>query len=158
MHYSSALEALASSLHHAANIAFPEISYETRDWETMSGWTQAQKTEAARNSTWPMVTKVRRPLPKECVVLAMFLQSWGSTALGFGGIGGAAITSAYTVVVESPTSIKGVYWAGRLAYLLDPSSQTKEQKEAFAADLAANKTVARAQAALRYGATIPERS
>jgi hypothetical protein len=34
-------------------------------------------------------------------VAAMFVQTWGSTALGFGGIGGQAITSAYVCVIES---------------------------------------------------------
>lgn len=29
----------------------------------------------------------------------MFPQAWGSTSLGFGGIGGQAMTSAYTTVI-----------------------------------------------------------
>lgn len=30
----------------------------------------------------------------------MFLQTWGDTSLGFGGIGGQTMTSAYTAVVR----------------------------------------------------------
>ena len=50
----------------------------------------------------------------------MFTQTWGSTALGFGGIGGQAITSAYVCVIES--NLLGqfaVYFGGRLAYVIE---------------------------------------
>lgn len=49
----------------------------------------------------------------------VFEQLWGSTALGFGGFGGSAMTSAYTVVCV-PTRSKSekcfVYFAGKYAY------------------------------------------
>jgi hypothetical protein len=50
----------------------------------------------------------------------MFPQTWGSTALGFGGIGGQAISSAYVCVIES-NLVGGyaVYFGGRLAYVID---------------------------------------
>ena len=49
--------------------------------------------------------------------MTMFLQTWGSTALGFGGIGGQAITSAYTTVVEDIyTGWCGVFFGEKLAY------------------------------------------
>lgn len=51
-----------------------------------------------------------------------FTQAWGSTALGFGGIGGQAITKANTYVLE-PVAPNApdyktchVYFAGRYAY------------------------------------------
>lgn len=56
-----------------------------------------------------------RPAPHHCSVV-MFEQTWGSTALGFGGVGGQAITSAYTVVIEGPRGDACVYFGGRLAY------------------------------------------
>ncbi len=37
----------------------------------------------------------------EFEVMAVFLQVWGSTALGFGGIGGQSITAAYTTVIQN---------------------------------------------------------
>jgi hypothetical protein len=50
----------------------------------------------------------------------MFPQTWGSTALGFGGIGGQAITSAYVCVIESNlVGSYAVYFGGRLAYVID---------------------------------------
>jgi hypothetical protein len=50
----------------------------------------------------------------------MFPQTWSSTALGFGGIGGQAFTSAYVCVIES-TLVGGyaVYFCGRLAYVIN---------------------------------------
>ena len=61
--------------------------------------------------------------PHEFDVYA-FPQLWGSTALGFGGIGGQAMTEALTVVVIHRTShIAGVYFDGELAYIIKDSNQ-----------------------------------
>ena len=50
----------------------------------------------------------------------VFPQTWGSTALGFGGIGGQAITSAYTTVIEELTfGIWGVFFGNRLADVIE---------------------------------------
>ena len=57
--------------------------------------------------------------------LYTFEQTWGSTALGFGGVGGQAITSA-TTYVFIPISINQkcfVYFAGRFAYAVDYSDK-----------------------------------
>lgn len=52
-------------------------------------------------------------------VFRMFPQTWGSTALGFGGIGGQAMTSAYTTVVcDDYIGWNGVFFGERLAYLI----------------------------------------
>ena len=73
----------------------------------------------------------------------VFPQTWGSTALGFGGCGGQAITEAYTTVVEmswdyvnktddirglnlitSDDRIYAVFFDGKLAYIcLNPNEQ-----------------------------------
>lgn len=51
--------------------------------------------------------------------VTVFLQTWGSTSLGFGGIGGQAMTSAYTTVIWEETSgIYGVFFDKRLAYVI----------------------------------------
>ena len=53
--------------------------------------------------------------------LHTFEQTWGSTALGFGGIGGQAMTRARTYVFI-PVSCNQkcfVYFAGRFAYAVD---------------------------------------
>ena len=57
-----------------------------------------------------------------------FEQVWGSTALGFGGMGGQEMTSA-TTYVFIPTCCDQkcfVYFAGRFAYAADYSEAFKE--------------------------------
>ena len=53
--------------------------------------------------------------------LHTFNQMWGSTALGFGGIGGQAMTNARTYVFVPITCNQKcfVYFAGRFAYQAD---------------------------------------
>jgi len=57
------------------------------------------------------------------IKVTIFEQTWGSTALGFGGIGGQAMTSAYTTVIWDYTiNIWAVYFGNRMAYIiLDPN-------------------------------------
>lgn len=47
-----------------------------------------------------------------------FPQTWGSTALGFGGMGGAAMTKAYTTVIVCRENA-AVFFAGRHCYSID---------------------------------------
>lgn len=47
-----------------------------------------------------------------------FPQTWGSTALGFGGIGGAAMTKAYTTVIVCRENA-AVFFAGRHCYSVE---------------------------------------
>ena len=53
----------------------------------------------------------------------VFKQPWGSTALGFPGVGGCAMTSAYTTVICSDDyKYCAVFFGDRLAYLVkDPN-------------------------------------
>ena len=57
--------------------------------------------------------------------LHTFEQIWRSTALGFGGVGGQAVTSAMTYVFI-PMGVNQkcfVYFAGRFAYTVDYSDK-----------------------------------
>lgn len=103
---------LHHALAHAAYEAFSEIQYEDRDWAKF------RKTgEDVR------IQKTRRPTEYDMTVMAMFPQTWSSTALGFGGIGGQAITSDYVVVIECGNEY-AVYFGGRHAYTItDPSAK-----------------------------------
>ena len=98
-------------LAHAAYEGFPEYEYETRDWES-------KNPKAIIKKTVPHTELFM-------TVYAMFPQAWSSTAMGFGGIGGQAITSAYTVVLESEVGYGYcVYFGGRFAYnILKPTQQ-----------------------------------
>lgn len=49
----------------------------------------------------------------------VFPQTWGSTALGFGDVGGCAITKVYTTVIyEEYLNVAGVFFGERLAYIV----------------------------------------
>jgi hypothetical protein len=51
---------------------------------------------------------------RECRVVS-WPQTWGSTACGFGGMGGCMMTTAQTTVIVGPLGDVAVYHAGRLA-------------------------------------------
>ena len=95
------------------------------------------------------------------VWMDVFNQTWGSTALGFGGCGGSAMTDAYTTVVRvhfSPKSstetnvihklpdFYGVYFDGRFAYQV----YDDEVSDLFFQDLTARHMVDVQSAASRY--------
>lgn len=153
MRLHSPLECLSSALNHAAYLALPDLKYEDRDWDAFNAWTP-ERQHAARTGQEPMpvVQRTRRPRADECEVLAMFAETWGSTALGFGGMGGAAMTPAYTVVVGGPCGESAVYWHGKFAYLVDSREQTDEQRAHWTQDLSRRITVSKAEAGQRYGA------
>lgn len=55
----------------------------------------------------------------EFEVINVFSQTWSSTALGFGGIGGQAITSAYTTIIENvDLGYVAVFFGERMAYVI----------------------------------------
>lgn len=64
----------------------------------------------------PTESYKRRPYLREVEVYS-FPQGWGSTALGFGGIGGQSITQAQTTIVISGCDA-AVYFARNLAYVI----------------------------------------
>lgn len=75
--------------------------------------------------------KETRPREDQCEVYH-FPQVWSSTALGFGGVGGNAITSAYTTVVVGPFGDACVYFNGRFAYqVLNANAAFYEDLSAF---------------------------
>lgn len=154
------VETLAASVYHAAHAALPDYVYEMVDHaatyqmpteERRAGQEREQRGEVV----FPRRTITQRPHISQCVVRYMFPQLWNSTALGFGSIGGAAMTDAYTVIIEGPGGHLAVYWSGRFGYLVDPAQQTPEQKAAFAGDVAAFRTASRRDAVGRYGVQLP---
>lgn len=64
----------------------------------------------------PPQMATRRPNPYDVEVYS-FPQGWGSTALGFGGVGCQAMTSAQTTVVVDGHSA-AVYFGKGLAYVI----------------------------------------
>lgn len=52
-----------------------------------------------------------------------FEQVWGSTSLGFNGIGGSTMTSAWTHVVFTYDGKRHVFFNGRHAYTVDSANE-----------------------------------
>lgn len=99
---------LAECIAHAQYVGFADIEYQSRDWSKPN--TPGEE---------HYVAKTRRPNTYDFEVSAMFTQTWGSTALGFGGIGGSAMTTSYVVVLQSHlTGEYLVYFGSRFAYKL----------------------------------------
>ena len=127
-----------TSLHRALSAAIyrdlPDIEYYDRDWAKWNTLSKQEQIEDIKNNTPPEIKKSRRPRDEDVEVF-MFLQTWGSTALGYGGIGGSAMTTSYTVVV----SLHGaacVYFGGdRLAYRLDFIELSAEGRKRFIDDI-----------------------
>lgn len=60
----------------------------------------------------------------------VFTQTWGSTALGFSGIGGAAMTTAWTHVVLTSDGKYHIFFDGRYAYSVEnPTEEFKHDLE-----------------------------
>lgn len=121
---------LAASVHHAVLVGLKPELYEIYRYEGTE-----------RVATGEMGEKRRHVNDVECT---MFSQTWGSTALGFGGIGGQAMTDAYTVVVYGPMGDVCVYFGGRFAYHIE------RPNDVFREDVRDNRMFTVAGAAARY--------
>ncbi len=105
---------LAECIAHAQYVGFSDIEYDQMDYAAVVNAKTAEEKRASMSAT---VRAKRRPTTRDFTVYAMFPQTWGSTALGHGGIGGAAITTAYTVVLECiETGEMLVYFGSRFCY------------------------------------------
>jgi hypothetical protein len=111
---SNHIGALHGALAHAAYEGFDVHTYEDRDWAAYGNGDKEAR-----------ITKTRKHTEYDMTVEGMFPQTWGSTALGFGGIGGAAMTTAYTIVISSDLNGQYcVYFGGQFAYRIDkPNKQ-----------------------------------
>lgn len=127
----------------------PDIEYKTRDWNAWHQLSKEAQADAIRNRTEPQKTGTRRP-HEDDVEIIMFAQTWGSTALGYGGMGGAAVTSAYTVVVSDGDCHCVYFGGGELAYKVSYSKLNTTGKENLTADIRNHNMVARNQHVTRY--------
>ncbi len=92
----------AESVMRALVTDLPDITYESR-----------------RPGSTPDQTETKQPRPdfRDLRDIRSFIETWSSTALGFGGMGGAAMSDALTVVILCGNTI-AVYWQGRLGYTM----------------------------------------
>jgi len=104
MRAGNCVESLAAAYYAALYVDLPPVEYRQ--------WTPAMK----KDGVLPHDAPIANCRPDDLdVQVAHFEQDWGDTSLGFGGIGGQAITSAYTTVITCNGSA-AVYFAGRHAY------------------------------------------
>ena len=153
MNATNPIETLASCMADAAYSAFPEYKYQDRNWEKYRIWqvtvfdklsqedkkklyAEERQTGVAMGPADCYVEKSRKHSFYDLTVHSMFPQTWSSTALGFGGIGGQAFTSAYVCVIESNlVGQYAVYFGGRLAYVIE------RPNEKFVEDIARQRMV-----------------
>jgi hypothetical protein len=134
MNATNPIETLAGCMAHAAYEAFPEYKYQDRNWANHDKWRATLTREEMKTAVAPdecFVEKTRKHSYYDLTVYSMFPQTWSSTALGFGGIGGQAITSAYVCIIES-NLVGGyaVYFGNRFAYLINrPNEKFAEDVE-----------------------------
>ena len=139
MNATNPIETLAGAMAHAAYEAFPVYVYQDRDWAKHDKWRSSLSREEMKTAVAPAdcyVEKTRKHSMYDLTVFTMFPQTWSSTALGFQGIGGQAITSAYVCIIES--NLLGqlaVYFGERLAYVI------KRPNEKFMEDIASQRMV-----------------
>lgn len=108
---------LADCIAHAQYKGFSDIHYEDRDWQHYRDTGEHKG-----------ISKTRRPATRDFGVYAMFAQTWGSTALGHGGVGGTSMTTAYTVVLECyATGEFLVYFGGSFCYAVSRKSKNIDQ-------------------------------
>ena len=124
MNATNPIETLSKSMAHAAYEAFPEYAYKDRDWEKYNEWRNKLNKEQLKTANFApadcYIEKSRKHSLDDLTVATMFPQTWSSTALGFGGIGGQAFTSAYVCVIESNLIGQfAVYFGGSLAYVIE---------------------------------------
>lgn len=105
------LNDLAAAIHQACLRDLPEIHY--MGYDSKKAKLQIPYSEKC---TQPMT---RRPTPYDLDDVEMWSQMWGSTALGFGGMGGAAMTTATVILVWMNNRRNvAVYFGGRHAYTI----------------------------------------
>jgi hypothetical protein len=149
MRLGSPLQAVHSALAQALYKDLPDIPYESRDWAAWHKLNKQAQADAIRNRTEPRVSLTRRPREDDVEVI-MFPQTWGSTALGYGGMGGAAVTEAYTVVVCKGDLYCVYFGEGECAYTIKYSELTSEGRERLREDIRNHTMPSRSSMRSRY--------
>lgn len=112
---------LQLALSHAKYVGFGDIEYEKIDFSALRN---AESTDGLVEARQGKIKAFRQHEFHDIGVFAVFQQTWGNTALGHGGIGGSAITTAYTIVLESlRTGEYLVYFGGRFCYRVPLKSE-----------------------------------
>lgn len=144
----SPVEDLAQAIGHATHVGFSDIVYQSPDYTDPTHFKKMRQ-----EGTMKMVEKRRRPMAyNDFEVYAMFAQVWGSTALGHGGVGGASMTTAYTIVLHCrATGEFLVYFGGMPAYKVRYEKPSEYEK--FSVDISNRNVLSKREAMAAHGAT-----
>jgi hypothetical protein len=64
------------------------------------------------------------------IELHLISQTWGNTSCGWQGIGGAAMTPAYTTIIENKWyNLSFIYYSGKLAYICEVDDKYNDYKQ-----------------------------
>jgi hypothetical protein len=154
MHKQNPLLPLHEALSAALLRDLRDIQYETTDWaaahqlrETLPAADYAAR---QRERTLPVKTMTRRP-SADAVDVILFPQTWGSTALGYGGVGGAAMSEAYTIIVSTGGEACVYFGGGALAYRVDFTKMSVKERRAWEAALSSRNMPGRMEALPLFG-------
>jgi hypothetical protein len=130
------IETLAECIGAALHRDLPDVVYKDRDWDKWRKLTKEQQIDAYKNPDKYDIHVVKTGRPNKWnIEVVMFPQTWGSTALGYGGMGGAAMTDAYTVIVSNNNDYCVYFGCDRLAYRVNPYKLTDESRNKFLEDI-----------------------
>jgi hypothetical protein len=149
MRYGSSLLALHNALGQAIHKHLPDITYMNRDWDAWRKMDAHAQGVALKTNCVPQTLQTRRPCEDE-VQVHMFCQTWGSTALGYGGMGGAAVTTAYTVIVYDSDCYCVYFGQGELAYQIKYSQLSTQGKLVFKQDIQSQNMASKQNAHIKY--------
>lgn len=132
--YSDFFNSTAEAIGAAVYRDLPAKKYWARDWAAYRRLPKAEQ-QKLRHGDGPGRELSRRPQFSEIGVV-VFPQTWGSTALGYGGVGGAAMTTAYTVVCSDGINHCIYFGCGRLAYSININDLDHDGRINFTKDIA----------------------
>jgi hypothetical protein len=136
------------------------LPYQVLDREAIGklGLTPREVAERRSAGTLPQTTAWRRPSDED-VDVVLFPQTWGSTAIGYnrnGGLAGAAMTPAYTVVVTCGDEACVYFGGGRLAYQVKFGEMSETQQAAWQEAVAKQWMPSQTEAVAQFGAALPQ--
>lgn len=135
---------ISNSVVHALLHGLPAIKYQGQQRPEGISFEEFKR----QWGSFPIVTMERRP-DLEDLDIFMFPQGWGSTSLGFGGIGAASMCQANTVVVVCRKAVAAsIYFAGQHCYNVDLSVASVQKQ--LNDDIRDRRVASRADADARY--------
>jgi hypothetical protein len=127
----------------------PDIQDTRIDYVKFNSFSKSEQNELRKNAMIPVVEFSRRPYQSELKVF-VFPQTWPSTALGYSGIGGSSMTSAYTIVAQCCNNICVYFGSDRLAYRIELDKISSSGRENYFTDIQFHNMASVDKSIIRY--------